>query len=76
MTASDEPLASVAGEDSGSPTAAPHAEEMKGTVELRFGRFASMTATGRATPAGLVSAALLVAAVLFPLTLIVRRVRR
>jgi hypothetical protein len=33
-------------------TAAPHPEGMKGAVEFRLGSYASVTATGRATPAG------------------------
>ncbi|MGE0221640.1 MAG: hypothetical protein AB7F35_06635 [Acetobacteraceae bacterium] len=56
-----------------SPTAAPHPEEMRGTVTCRIGNFASMTATGRATPAGLISAALLVCAILVPTLALLRR---
>jgi hypothetical protein len=52
-----------------------HPEEMKGTIELRFGRLATMTATGRTTPAGLIGAALLVSSVLIPLTMIIGRRR-
>lgn len=51
----------------GSPTAAPHPEEMKGTVSLRLGNWLSLTVSGRATPAGLVCAALLAGAVTIPL---------
>ena len=61
--------------DPDSTTAAPHPEEMKGTVTCKLGNFASMTATGRATPAGLISAALLVCAVLVPVLGFVRRRR-
>jgi hypothetical protein len=61
--------------ETGSPTAAPHPEEMKGTVEFKLGNLATITATGRTTPAGLTCAALLVAAVLFPLAMMVRRRR-
>ncbi|PPQ27160.1 hypothetical protein CCS01_28010 [Rhodopila globiformis] len=56
-------------------TAAPHPEEMKGTVTFNLGRFATMTATGRATPAGLVSAALLAGVILIPLAWMIRRRR-
>ncbi len=56
-----------------SPTASPHPEEMKGTVEFKIGNLATITATGRTTPAGLTCAALLVAAVLFPLAMMIRR---
>ena len=51
----------------GSQTAAPHPEEMKATVSLRIGHSISLTATARATPAGLVAAALLISAILIPL---------
>ncbi len=56
-------------------TAAPHPEEMKGTVTFKLGSMASVTATGRATPAGLISAALLACAILVPLVLLGRRHR-
>ncbi len=48
------------------PTDAPltHPEEMKGTVEFKFGKFATITATGRTTPAGLIGAAVLVSGLL------------
>jgi hypothetical protein len=52
-----------------------HPEEMKGAVELKFGKLAAMTATGRTTPAGLIGAALLVSAVLIPLVIMTRRRR-
>lgn len=42
-------------------TAAPHPEEMKASVELRFGDQVSLRATARTTPAGVISAALFVA---------------
>jgi hypothetical protein len=61
--------------DLDSVTAALHPEEMKGTVTFKLGNFASITATGRATPAGLISAALLVCAVLVPVLGVVRRRR-
>ncbi len=47
-----------------SSTAAPHPEEMRAAVDLTIGKSVSMKATVRATPAGLASAALLVAAIL------------
>lgn len=52
--------------DADSPTAAPHPEEMKGTIRFEMGK-ASLTISGRATPAGLVCAGLLAAAVLIPI---------
>ncbi|MBN8909425.1 MAG: hypothetical protein J0H14_22230 [Alphaproteobacteria bacterium] len=48
-----------------SPSAAPHPEEMRVTVDLRIGS-ASFRATARTTPAGLAATALLVAAILVP----------
>jgi hypothetical protein len=58
------------------PDDAPsHPEEMKGTVELRFGNLATMTATGRTTPAGLIGAAILVSALLIPLAIMLKRCR-
>jgi hypothetical protein len=55
-----------------SETAAPHPEEMRATVDLRIGKSVSFTATARATPAGLATAALLVAAILIPIVLLNR----
>jgi hypothetical protein len=52
-----------------------HPEEMKGAVEFKLGNFATMTATGRTTPAGLIGAAVLVSAVLIPLAMMIRRRR-
>jgi hypothetical protein len=54
-------------------TVAPHPEEMKGTVTFSLGNWASMTATGRATPAGLICAAALACAVLIPVLMTGRR---
>jgi hypothetical protein len=45
---------------------------MKGTVEFKFGNLASITATGRTTPAGLIGAAVLVSAVLIPVAIMIR----
>ncbi|AWN44747.1 hypothetical protein DK389_23355 [Methylobacterium durans] len=55
-----------------SATAAPHPEEMRATVDLTIGQSIAFRATARATPAGLVSAALLVAATLVPLVWLAR----
>jgi hypothetical protein len=56
-------------------TAAPHPEEMKGTVEFRLSNLATITATGRATPAGSIGAAMLVSALLIPAVPLIRRRR-
>ncbi|MCB8880009.1 hypothetical protein ACELLULO517_07170 [Acidisoma cellulosilytica] len=50
-----------------------HPEEMKASVSLRIGETISLTATARATPAGLVASALITAAVMVPLIWISRR---
>lgn len=44
-----------------SATAAPHPEEMNACMALQLGSFASLRLTARATPAGLVAAAVLFA---------------
>ena len=49
-----------------SDTAAPHPEEMRAAVDLTIGKSVSIKATARATPAGLATAALLIAAILVP----------
>jgi hypothetical protein len=49
-----------------SETAAPHPEEMKATVDFSIGNAVSIRASVRTTPAGVVAAALLAAAVLSP----------
>jgi hypothetical protein len=56
------------------PTAL-HAPRSRRTVEFKLGNLATITATGRTTPAGLACAALLVSAVLISLAMIVRRRR-
>ena len=69
------PNVKMAQADPNGATAAPHPEEMKGTVTFKVGSMASVTATGRTTPAGLISAALLACAILVPLCLARRRGR-
>lgn len=61
--------------DQDSSTAAPHPEEMRATIDFRIGNGISVNATARATPAGLVSAALLLSAILIPVLLIVKQRR-
>ncbi len=53
-------------------SAAPHPEEMRATVDLTIGRSVTIKATARATPAGLVAAALLVVAILIPMIWLTR----
>ena len=59
--------------ESQSETAAPHPEEMKATFDLAIGNAVSVKAAVRTTPAGLVAAALLAAAVLFPAASLAKR---
>jgi hypothetical protein len=50
-----------------SETAAPHPEELKATLDMAIGNAVSVKASVRTTPAGLVGAAILTAAVLLPI---------
>jgi hypothetical protein len=54
-------------------TAAPHPEEMRGTVRFRIGNSVSIDATARATPAGLITLGLLVTATAVPLLIVGKR---
>lgn len=56
-------------------SAAPHPEEMKASAEFRIGERVVITASARATPAGLAAAALLVCSMLLPIIWL-RRSRR
>jgi hypothetical protein len=49
-----------------SETAAAHPEELKATLDLEIGSAVSVRASVRTTPAGLVAAAILAAAMLLP----------
>ncbi len=55
-----------------SEAAITHPEEMQATVDLRIGNAVSIKATARATPAGLVAAALVISAVVIPLVWLFR----
>ena len=59
----------------GASTAAPHPEEMRATVRLRIGSWASLDATARATPAGFIALGLLAAAIAAPLLIVGKRKR-
>ena len=52
-----------------------HPEEMRATASLRIGGAVTLQATARATPAGLVTAAILVGVVLFSTAAVVQAVR-
>lgn len=49
-----------------------HAEELKATVDLRLGDRMQLTATARATPAGLVATGLMVSSILMAVAFVVR----
>jgi hypothetical protein len=51
---------------------ASHPEEVKATFDLTVGKIVTIKATARATPAGLVTAALLMAAILIPMIWVTR----
>jgi hypothetical protein len=53
-----------------------HPEEMKAMVELRIGNRMMIMVTARTTPAGLVSAGVMVAAILLSVTALVHIARR
>jgi hypothetical protein len=53
--------------------AAPHPEEMRGTVRFRIGNSVTIDATARATPAGLITLGLLVTAIAIPLLIVGKR---
>lgn len=62
------------------PTAEPalagtHPEEIKGTIDLRFGRSFSMTSSGRITPAGLICGAIAASAILLSVATLVRAIQ-
>lgn len=59
-----------------SATAAPHPEEMKGTIRLAMGDFATRTMSGRATPAGLICAGIFLCGGLLSLATLARRAHR
>jgi len=64
----------MSGTDISMPTV--HPEEMRAEVVLRAGQAASLNATARATPAGLVAAGLLVSSILLSTAVLVWAARR
>jgi hypothetical protein len=57
-------------------SAAVHLEEIKASVEFRVGKSVSINALVRTTPAGLVTAGVMVAAIVLSATALVRVIRR
>ena len=55
---------------------APHPEEMRAKVDLRIGARTVVMATARATPAGLISVGVMVAAILLSTAALVHAARK
>lgn len=53
-----------------------HPEEMRGEFDLRIGKNINLKGTGRATPAGIVTVGITIAAVLLATAVLVRAARR
>jgi hypothetical protein len=58
------------------PSAAIHPEEIKASVDLRIGNSVSLKATVRTTPAGLITAGIMVSAIVLAVATLVRAARR
>ncbi len=63
-------------EQSQAPHSLTHPEEMYATVELNLGGGKSMLASARTTPAGLITAGIMVSAILLSAAALVRASRR
>ncbi|MCW8085597.1 hypothetical protein [Sabulicella glaciei] len=57
------------------PTAIPHPEEMRAELDLRFGS-ATIHATARTTPAGIIAVGVLVSSILLSTAVLVRAARK
>ena len=68
-----EPITQTAGQDAVSPI---HPEEIRASVDFRIGNSVLIKGTVRTTPAGLVTAGIMVAAIVLSITALVRAVRR
>ena len=58
------------------PSAGVHPEEIKASVDLHVGNSVSLSATLRTTPAGLVTAGIMVSAIVLAVAALVRAARR
>ncbi len=56
-------------QDEDSPPVPTHPEEMTAAVDLRIGSQVTLRARARATPAGIIAVALLLAAIMVPLAI-------
>lgn len=67
------PIALTEGQDTGSLI---HPEEIRASVDFRIGNSVSLKAAVRTTPAGLVTAGLMVGAIVLSITVLLRATRR
>lgn len=63
----------IASDGPEAPQAAAHPEELRASVTLRLGDWATVSASARATPAGIVAGGVALAAIMVPLIWIARR---
>ena len=68
-----EPITQTEGQAASAPS---HPEEIRASVDLRIGNSVSLKATVRTTPAGLVTAGVMVAAIVLSIAALVRAIRR
>ena len=73
MPAIHEPITQAVGQAASSPA---HPEEIRANVKLRLGKRSRLYATLRTTPAGLVSAGIMTAAIFLSIAVLVRAARR
>jgi hypothetical protein len=73
MPAMQEPITQTEGQAESAPV---HPEEIRASVDLRIGKNVALKATVRTTPAGLVTAGVMVAAIVLSITVLVRAIRR
>jgi hypothetical protein len=73
MLAIHEPITRAAGQTASAPA---HPEEIRAKVKLRFGKRSRLNATLRTTPAGLVTAGIMTAAIFLSIAAVVRAARR
>ena len=73
MPATQEPITQT---ESQAESARVHPEEIRASVDLRIGKNVALRATVRTTPAGLVTAGVIVAAIVLSITVLVRAIRR
>jgi hypothetical protein len=73
MPAMHEPIAQALGHAGSFPA---HPEEIRATLKLRLGKRGRLNATFRTTPAGLVTAGIMTAAIFLSIAALVRAARR